>query len=521
MVNGSAGVTPYVHRALELFATYGDREALVGGGRRLTFADARAEVFDLAAALRRHGVRPGAGVLITAGNPVEGPLLQLALHLLGCRTIWIAPAPRREVDDYVRRSDAEVLIYDVRTQAEFGADLAATLSGVSVLCLGAGGAGPDLLDRTGTDGPAPLDLAAVAALAPPLPESVLQTSGTTGVPKLVHYRHDFFEQVLTLAGKFVADGFPLLRHLSTSALWAVGGQMTTFFNLFTGGVLFLVDEWEPGEFLATIERERINSSYVSPPRLYELLDHPATAGTDTSSLFMFNVGGAPAAPARLRQAIGLFGPVLRIVYGLSECAVVAAQPGLREDPDHPERLGSCGLPYGDVRVRIRDEHGAELPAGETGEVWVSSALNFGGYYDQPELTERSLVDGWVRTHDIGRLDADGYLYLLDRAQDMTILGSGWNIYSRPIEDILAAHPEVRAAAVIGVPDMVAGEAVHAYVVAAPDAKVDGDELRAMVRDELNELWAPRTVEFVEALPLTRTSKVDKKVLRSRYAAEHA
>ncbi|MFG1939588.1 class I adenylate-forming enzyme family protein [Micromonospora tulbaghiae] len=503
----------YVHEALELFAGFGDREALVGGGRRLTYPRVAAEVRGLAAALRRNGVRPGAAVLVMLGNTIDGPLLQLALHLLGCRSMWVAPVTsRREVDEFVALSAPEAFVYDPRDAQ--AVQVAAGLSGVPVLCLGPGGAGPDLTAEAA--GPA-VELPAEV----PAPESFLQTSGTTGTPKLVHHRESFYRQVLALAADFRGAGFPLLRHLSHSPMWLASGQITTLFNLFTGGVLFLREQWDPAAFIATVDAERLTSTFVTPPMLYEVLDHPDLPGADFSAMFMFNVGAGPAAPARLRQAIARFGPCLRIVYGLSEAVVICALPGLTEDPEHPERLRSCGRPYGDVSVQIRDADGRVLPAGEDGEVWVRTKLSFAGYHGQPELTAETLVDGWVRTRDIGHLDADGFLYLVDRLQDRILTRQrSWPIYSRPIEDVLAGHPEVRAAAVIGVPDPVAGELPHAYVVPAPDASVTGEELIALVVRELSETWAPGAVELVDALPLNRSAKVDKRALRARYAAGH-
>ncbi|PZF89346.1 class I adenylate-forming enzyme family protein [Micromonospora deserti] len=504
----------YVHRALELFAGFGDREALVGGGRRLSYADVRAEVCGLAATLHRHGVRPGDAVLLALGNPVEGPLVQLALHLLGCRTMWVAPVTsRREVDEFVARARPDAFVYDARDPANLGPELVAELPGVPVFCLGPGGAGPDLTARPGDPAGLPAQV--------PAPESFLQTSGTTGTPKLVHHRESFYAQILTLAGDFVAAGFPVLRHLSYSPMWLASGQITSLFNLFTGGVLFPRDGWDPTAFIATVPTERINSTFVTPPMLYEVLDHPALPGADFSAMVMFNVGAGPAAPARLRQAIARFGPVLRIVYGLSEAVVVTALPGLTDDPEHPERLRSCGRPYGDVRVEIRAEDGTVLPPGADGEVWVHTNLRFAGYHGQPELTAETLVDGWVRTRDIGHLDADGYLYLVDRMQDRILTRQrSWPIHSRPVEDVLAGHPQVRAAAVIGVPDEVAGELPYAYVVRAPGATVTGADLIDLVTAALSDTWAPGGVEFVDRLPLNRSNKVDKRALRAWYAAAH-
>lgn len=499
----------YVVAALRLFAEYGDADAIVAGDRRLTFAGLRTQVLELAATLQDRGIGSGTGVLVLAGNTLELPALQLALHLVGARTMWIAPiAGRREIEAFARLSEADVFVYDATTKAVLGERLAVSLA-VPVHCLGDGGLGPNLLRPSGTVfEPEAGDVE---------PATCLQTSGTTGEPKLVHHRQAFYEQILTLAADYLAAGLPVLRHLSHSPMAFASGQITSFFNLFMGGVLFLEDQWDAGRALATIQRERINSTYVSPPLLYQLLDHPSLPTTDVSSLFMLNVGAGPAAPSRLRQAIERFGPVLRIVYGLSEVIVVTAQPGLTEDPDHPERLRSSGTPYGDVRVEIRNAQGAVLEPGQTGEIYATSKLRFAGYWGRPDLTERAIVDGWVRTGDLGYLDADGYLYVVDRVQDTIVTGaSNWNVYCRPIEDLLQTHPGVRAAAVIGVPDEEFGEVPHAYVVRYDGAVVTAEELRKLVRDEFNEMWTPREIEFLAELPLTSAYKVDKVVLRARH-----
>jgi len=508
----------YVVRALWLFDAYGDREAVAGQGRRLTYRQVRDQVLDLAAGLQERGVRAGTGVLVLAGNTIELPALQLALHLLGARTMWIAPiAGRTEIEQFAALSQPDLFLYDAVGKAEPGARLSKQLGHrVPVLCLGEGGPGPNLL--------APRAPGAAAFRPERAGDDIatcLQTSGTTGVPKLVHHRQAFYEQILNLAADFVAAGNPLLRHLSHSPMAFASGQITGLFNLFTGGVLFLEETWDAGNALAIIERERINSTYVSPPLLYQLLDHPALATTDVTSLFMLNVGAGPAAPSRLRQAIAAFGPCLRIVYGLSEVIVVTAQPGLTEDPEHPERLRSSGTPYGDVRVQIRDGEGTPLEPGETGEIWAASRLAFAGYWGRPELTARTIVDGWVRTGDLGFLDEDGYLYVVDRVADTIITGkANWNVYTRPIEDLLAAQPGVRAAAVIGVPDEEYGEVPHAYVVRRAGEHPAAADLAAAVVAEYNEMWEPRGVTFLDELPLTIAGKVDKQALRSRWADGH-
>lgn len=498
--NGAGG--NYVLRVLTLFRENSERLALVRGDRRATYGELAGDVLRFAAWLRDAGVRPGSKVLVMAGNCFDAPALQLALHLHGCRALWCAPiTSRRELDRFAVLADADAFVYE---PSELAGELAEALAPMPAF--------PLVLPVAE---PAPYEIDP----AVPVPDSVLQTSGTTGDPKLVHHTQSFYEQILALADTFVGNGFPLLRHYSGSPLWLASGQITSFFNLFTGGVLFLTDSWSPEEFYRIVPAERINSTYVTPPMLYELLDHPGGEEIDCSSLFMLNVGAGPATPARLRQGIARFGPVLRIVYGLSEAVVVTAQPGLTEDPAHPERLASAGTPYGDVQLEIRDDDGKLLPPGQTGEVWVRSKLTFAGYLGKPELTAETLVDGWLRTRDLGYVDEDGYLFLVDRVHDMIVTTRrNWAIFCRPIEDVLGSHPAVRTAAVIGVPDPVVGESVHAFVV--PRAPVTAEALRELVTGTLNEMWTPASIDFVDALPLTRIAKVDKVALRKLYAELH-
>ncbi|MBV1856075.1 AMP-binding protein [Catellatospora tritici] len=507
--------TNYAHRALTLFAKYGDAEALVAvDGRRYTYAELHAEVVAMAAALWRHGVRPGAAIGVLARNPAESVFLQLAAHLLGCRTAWIANnAPDRFRRGFLDLAEVDFFVYDAVILPEMGAELAALAQDRPVLCFGPGGVGPDLNADRATE--LPFDPADVTDE----PSSLFQTGGTTGSPKLVHHRHGFFAALHLLSEFYLASGAPQLRHLLVAGTWHVSAQTAVFMTLFSGGTAFLHDGLEYPLFYETVARERINSTLLAPPLLYVLLDDPKSADADFSSLVTLTVSGAAASPARLTQAIARFGPVIRIVYGMSESPFITAMANLDHDPDHPERLASCGVPYGDVRVQIRDEDNQVLPAGAVGEVWVSGSLLMAGYWGMPELTEQTLVDGWLRTGDVGRLDEHGYLYLLDRVKDMIVTGlSSTNVFCRPVEDALAGHPQVRAAAVIGVPHELEGEAVYAYVVPAAGATVTGDELRAHAAAELNAMWAPQQIEFIEAFPLTESGKVDKKALRERYLA---
>jgi fatty-acyl-CoA synthase len=180
-----------------------------------------------------------------------------------------------------------------------------------------------------------------------------------------------------------------------------------------------------------------------------------------------------------------------------------------------KRLASCGRPLAGLDVALLDEDGNVVPAGSVGEVCVRGPLLMDGYIDEPEATEEAMRFGWLHTGDLGVFDDDGFLTLVDRAKDMIVSG-GFNVYPREVEDVLATDPSVAASAVIGVPDADWGEAVAAYVVAAPGASIDEVALRDLVRSRKGPVHAPKQIHVVDALPLTGIGKPDKKVLRAKH-----
>jgi acyl-CoA synthetase (AMP-forming)/AMP-acid ligase II len=533
------GAPNYVLRALELFAGYGDSEAIVYSGRRVSYATLAAVTLDLASALADRDVPPGSRVAILVPDQPEAAALQLALHLLGCRTAWIASyAPQRDQAKFIKLSGADLLIYHplMISPTSFLAGLTKSSDRLRVLSLGADSGPDELLPPPSAAQPSaaqpsaaqpsaaqpstvPAGLAEIAATAPE-PESLFYSGGTTGTPKLIRHRQDFYRNLLDIAEYYLSIDEPPMRFLSGSSFSHVSGQLAGFLTLFEGGTLFQMDEFSPAGFLAAIERESISSAFLTPALLYEVIDHPSA--TDTSSLRYLNVGGAAASPDRLAQGIARFGPVLRLVYGSSEAPLITDFPFLDHDEDRPDRLRSCGLPFLDTGIEIRDGQGRVQPAGEAGEVWVTGSLVMSGYaLDSPppagaESTETG-DDGWIGTGDIGYLDDEGYLYLVDRVSDMIVTSeAAANVYCRPIEDALQGHPAVRTAAVVGVPDENFGESVCAFVVPVPGAAITVADLRDHVKGQLNSLYTPRFIEFVDRLPMTELAKVDKRALRQAY-----
>ena len=251
--------------------------------------------------------------------------------------------------------------------------------------------------------------------------------------------------------------------------------------------------------------------------IYVLLDHPGLAAADLASLQLVIYGASPMSPARLQEAIKVFGPVFMQLYAQSEAPnTVCVLRQVDHDPEHhPERLASCGLPMIGNQVKLLDESGAEVPVGAVGEISVRGPLVMIGYWNKPEETAFALRHGWLHTGDMARRDADGFIYIVDRSKDMIISG-GFNVFPREVEDVLTQHPAVAGAAVIGVPDEKWGEAVKALVVLKPGAAAAEAELIKLVRDAKGAVQTPKSIEFVEELPVTGLGKLDKKAIRARY-----
>jgi fatty-acyl-CoA synthase len=303
------------------------------------------------------------------------------------------------------------------------------------------------------------------------------------------------------------------RYLACTSLARVAGLCVDL-ALLQGGSVVLHPFFDVGDVLAAIERERVTRLWLLPP-LHEILDHPALHTTDISSIQRITYGGSPASTARLRQAEGIFGRVLHSWYGQSETL------GLTEV--HPEehsitgRHGqiTVGRALPGVELSIRDQHGTVLSAGSEGEIHARAHSMMNGYWKQPEQTARVLHDGWVRTGDIGYLDKDGYLFLVDRRQDVIVV-EGAHLYPSEIEAVLLAHPAVAQCAVFGVRHDDTAEHVHAAVVPARGHHANSDELRAFVAARKSGLHAPHTFHVMTTIPLTSLGKPDKHALRRTF-----
>lgn len=344
------------------------------------------------------------------------------------------------------------------------------------------------------------------------------TGGTTGKPKGVVHSHrnmatNAYAHAIEL-GITGDDTLLLMTPLPHSAgLFLWGG-------LLTGATMVVRDGFEPERALRDIETRSVSWTFMVPTMIYRLLDHADLASFDTSTLETLVYGAAPMTANRLEAGIKAFGPVFLQFYGQTEVPNLITTFGKQEheraiDAGLDERLESAGQPCLMADVKVVDyDSGDELPQGEIGEILATAPYTMDEYFERPEKTAATLADGWVRTGDIGRIDEDGFLYLLDRDSDVIITG-GMNVYSTEVEEALDRHPEVREVAVIGIPHPDWGEAIHAVVV--PNASsLSESALKAFADDRLADYKKPKSVEFVDEIPKTPYGKQDKVALRDRY-----
>jgi long-chain acyl-CoA synthetase len=287
----------------------------------------------------------------------------------------------------------------------------------------------------------------------------------------------------------------------------------------SGSTLYFMRKWDTEQAMALIQRERIQATGGVPTIAWQLLEHPARAGYDLSSLETIAYGGAPSAPELVKRIFEEFGALPGNGWGMTETmATVTNHVG----EEYLARPTSAGPPVATADLRIMDPDGTrELPLGEVGELWASGPMIVKGYWNKPDATAETFVDGWVRTGDLARLDEEGYLYIVDRAKDIIIRG-GENIYSSEVEDVLYAHPAVTDCALVGVPHRTLGEEPAAVVHLAPGTSATEAELQQWVRDRLAGFKVPVQVRFVkDVLPRNANGKILKKDLRGLFAGEEA
>ena len=501
------------------------REAFVCGDRRLTHGGLAQRALRLASGLYQLGLRRQDRLALLAMNSLEFYETYAAAEVAGYVAAPInyrlAPA---EIAYMLRDSGAKILIFEAQYAAAV-ATLRPQLREVQhYICIDSGCIDPgaasalewalgfeEVVARGSADGP-PIS---------PQPDDYVYlwyTSGTTGKPKGVAWRQ-WKACESARAGALVTEISGDSRVLQVTPAFHIGGKGYVNSASWMGGCTVLHRAFDAADMLATIDRERITMTFMVAAMLQAVLAVPDLASYDLSSMRMIVTAAAPIPVPLLRRGIELLGPVFSIQYGCTEVGGISVMPRWEVNPNGTEtdirRLGSVGHVPAEVDLRLEDEQGRPCPAGVPGEVVMRSLPTFDGYWNNTPATLEALRDGWYHTGDIGVLDDEGYLFLVDRKKDMIISG-GENIYSREVEEALASHSDVLDAAVIGVPHPKWVEAVKAIVVIRDGASVTEADLIAHCKTRIASYKCPKSVAFMPSLPRLATGKIDKPALRAHH-----
>jgi fatty-acyl-CoA synthase len=509
---------------LDKGASLGPRApCLMMGGQSLTYGDVQRLSYRVARALDRSGVGPGDKVAILSANDPVAFACVFGIGRAGA--VWCPVNPRNEAAenrDLLDFFDCRCLIF----QAAFAPLVAKILPDLpkltTLVCLDPSSAAvsspaaavefSQWLEGF-TDSP---------WQAEPVDDIVMLvgTGGTTGRPKgvmLTGHNIETMSALTLMSYPFGASG-SRPRYLALAPLTHAAGVLC-FPIMALGGEIVIMPKPDLGEFLALVEWHRITHTFLPPTLIYMLLDDPGLASAQLGSLQCLWYGAAPMSVARLEEALERIGPVMAQLFGQSEAPMMISTMA---PADHfaadgsiaRPRLASAGRPTPLTQVAIMDDEGRLLGVGQRGEIVIRGPLVMAGYYKNEAASEEAARYGWHHTGDIGYLDADNYLFIVDRAKDMIITG-GFNVYSAEVEQVLLAHPAVQDCAVIGLPDDKWGERVTAIVQPRPGRTVTEENIRAFVKARLGGVKTPKQVEVWADLPRSKVGKVLKAEIKSQ------
>jgi long-chain acyl-CoA synthetase len=525
---------PDLGALLRFSRSHGARLFTIHQDERVTYDANYRAVATLAQYLRTLGVAKGDRVALAMRNMPEWPVAFFAAASLGAIVVplnawWTGP----ELDYGLADSGAKVLIIDRRRHERVVDHYDALTDLQHVLVARATtpleGKASRLEDVIGT----PHDWATLpdatlpeVAIDPDDPVTIFYTSGTTGKPKGALGTHrNLMTNILSSGfsaarsalrrGETPAAPEPRTGLLVIPLFHVTACSASMMGSIATGSTIVFMRKWDPIEAMEIIEREKVHLTGGVPTIAWQLLEHPDRDKYDLSSLESIAYGGAPSAPELVRRIYQEFGALPGNGWGMTETmATVTHHSG----EDYLNRPDSAGPPVAVADLKIMSEDGTrELGPHEVGELWARGPMIVKGYWNKPEATAETFVDGWVRTGDLARIDAEGFLYIVDRAKDIIIRG-GENIYSIEVENVLYAHPAVVDCALIGIPHLTLGEQPVAAVQLAPGMDATEADLQQWVRDRLAGFKVPTAVAFVDSpLPRNANGKILKRELKALFA----
>ncbi|QGN35008.1 long-chain fatty acid--CoA ligase [Microlunatus sp. Gsoil 973] len=461
---------------------------------RLDDASARA-----AALLEAHGVKAGDRVSLIMPNVAYFPIAYYGILRLGAVVVPTNPLLKAGEISYVWQ-DSEVSVAVVLDMFAPEAEKAAKDTGTEVITFVPGRIEQQLADH--------IPRTEITRRDPDDTVVILYTSGTTGRPKGAELtQHNISSNVITSVDTLfhggpddvIFGGLPLFHSFGQTC------AMNT--SVYGGSCLALLPRFDPVEALKIIEKEKVTTFLGVPTMYMALLAVPDKESYDTSSLRLAVSGGSSLPVEVLRGVEQTFDLKLLEGYGLSETSPVATF----NHPDRPSKPGSVGIPIHGVEIAVVGPDDLELPAGEVGEVVIRGENIMKGYLNKPEATAEAMRNGWFHSGDLGRLDDDGFLFIVDRVKDM-IVRNAYNVYPREVEELLFTHPAVAEAAVVGVPHPEHGEEIAALITLKPDAEVTEDEIREWTKERIAAYKYPRIVKF-GAIPKGPTGKVLKREIK--------
>jgi long-chain acyl-CoA synthetase len=493
---------------------YGQYAAIECDGKTMTFADVNGNANRVANALRARGYAAGTRIAMMLRNQIEFPEVDFGIAKAGLVSVQINPMlGSSDVRAILEDSQAALLVFDL-SLCEVIEACGSTSSDMAFVAIG-GGDRPEWASDY---------LALLAAASPDEPPPVLQpnalyrlayTSGTTGQPKGVMLTHS---AVLAVAYNLLLEFGPVFRGHRLLHLQPLchGTGMFVLPWFMRGGTSVVHPRFDAERVIESRRLERVDCIKLVPTMLVRMLELGEGRLSELRGVGTIIYGASPMPVDRLRQGIDVLGPIFAQLYGQSESpmtiTVLPKEDHVVRGSEDIKRLASAGRPWTNVDVRVLTEDGQDAPTDAEGEVVVWGPQNMVGYWNRPAETAKTLVDGWVHTRDIGTFDERGYLYVLDRKDDMIITG-GLNVYPRQVEDVLYQHGSVSEAVVVGVPDSRWGERVVAVVSLRSSEKVTTAALIQHCRDRLSRYRVPKDVVFVERIPKTAFGKISRKQVK--------